>query len=153
MDGDVAVDVVTYFVLMGAYYAIDFYRRLRERELTAATLEAGLHEARLAAAPMELSPHFLFKWASPCEIGRMDPLGAGFSSTGYRRAWRPNVSSPPHADYPAAGARAAPPFYALYVHQHAPCLERRNQHAESPTCVTLDRARWRGRRRLRFAAK
>lgn len=60
VDGYLAVDVLTYFALVGGYYAIDFYRRFRERELTAARLEAGMHEARLAALRMELNPHFLF---------------------------------------------------------------------------------------------
>ena len=59
-DGYLAPDVLTYFAAVGGYYAIDFARRFRERELTAVKLEAGLHEARLAALRMELHPHFLF---------------------------------------------------------------------------------------------
>lgn len=60
IDGYLAVDVLTYFAVVGGYYAIDYYRRFRERELTAARLAAGMHEARLAALRMELNPHFLF---------------------------------------------------------------------------------------------
>ncbi|MGH7530156.1 MAG: sensor histidine kinase, partial [Gemmatimonadales bacterium] len=60
VDGYLAVDVLTYFAVVGGYYAIDYYRRFREQELLAARLEAGMHEARLAALRMELNPHFLF---------------------------------------------------------------------------------------------
>ncbi|HEX6587408.1 MAG TPA: sensor histidine kinase [Longimicrobiales bacterium] len=61
------VDVIVYFAIVGAYYALDYHRRYRERELEAARLEtqtaqleARVTEARLAALRMELNPHFLF---------------------------------------------------------------------------------------------
>lgn len=60
IDGYLAVNVLTYFAVVGAFYAIDFARRFREREVTAAQLEARMHAARLAALRMELNPHFLF---------------------------------------------------------------------------------------------
>lgn len=60
VDGYLAVDVLTYFAVVGAYYAIDFARRFRERDVTTARLEARMHEARLAALRAELNPHFLF---------------------------------------------------------------------------------------------
>lgn len=60
IDSYLAVNVLTYFAVVGAYYAIDFARRYREREVTAARLEARMQEARLAALRMELNPHFLF---------------------------------------------------------------------------------------------
>jgi LytS/YehU family sensor histidine kinase len=59
-DNYLAVNILTYFAVVGGYYAIDFYLRLREREVTSAQLEARMHEARLAALRMELNPHFLF---------------------------------------------------------------------------------------------
>jgi two-component system LytT family sensor kinase len=40
--------------------ALDYHRRLRERELTASRLESQLIEARLNALRMQLQPHFLF---------------------------------------------------------------------------------------------
>lgn len=40
--------------------AIDYQRKLREREVTASKLEAQLVEARLNALRMQLQPHFLF---------------------------------------------------------------------------------------------
>lgn len=60
IDNYLAVNVLTYFAVVGGYYVIDFYRRLREREVGTAQLEARMHEARLAALRMELNPHFLF---------------------------------------------------------------------------------------------
>ena len=61
------VDVIVYWAIVGAYYALDYHRRFRERELETARLEtqtaqleARVTEARLAALRMELNPHFLF---------------------------------------------------------------------------------------------
>ena len=61
------VDVIVYWAIVGAYYALDYHRRYRERELETARLEtqtaqleARVTEARLAALRMELNPHFLF---------------------------------------------------------------------------------------------
>ena len=59
--------VVTYGVIAGACYAMDFYRRYRESALHSARLEAqtarlelGLTEARMHALRAELNPHFFF---------------------------------------------------------------------------------------------
>jgi LytS/YehU family sensor histidine kinase len=41
-------------------YAMDFYRRLRERELIASRLQSQLDQAQLGALRMQLQPHFLF---------------------------------------------------------------------------------------------
>ncbi|GBD32681.1 MAG: hypothetical protein KatS3mg081_2647 [Gemmatimonadales bacterium] len=66
-DNYLITDVLTYWAIIGAFYAFDFYRRYRERELVAAQLElkaakleARMTEARLAALRMQLNPHFLF---------------------------------------------------------------------------------------------
>ncbi len=60
-------DVITYWAILGAYYALVYSRRLRHEEsergrlaVRAAQLEARMTEARLAALRMELNPHFLF---------------------------------------------------------------------------------------------
>ncbi|HUH13315.1 MAG TPA: histidine kinase, partial [Longimicrobiales bacterium] len=60
-------EVIFYWALVGAYYAVDFYRRYRERErdavrleLEASRLEASLALANLQALRMQLHPHFLF---------------------------------------------------------------------------------------------
>jgi len=59
--------VVTYGVIAGACYALEFYRRYRETALHSARLEAqtarlelGLTEARMHALRTELNPHFFF---------------------------------------------------------------------------------------------
>jgi LytS/YehU family sensor histidine kinase len=49
-----------YGVVLGAGHAMDFYRKFRERELTASQLETQLARAHLQALKMQLHPHFLF---------------------------------------------------------------------------------------------
>jgi len=49
-----------YLLLVGAAYALDYYRRLRDREVQAARLDESLAEARLEALKMQIQPHFLF---------------------------------------------------------------------------------------------
>ncbi|AHG93746.1 histidine kinase internal region (plasmid) [Gemmatirosa kalamazoonensis] len=53
-------NTITCATIMGAYYAVSYYRRFRETELQAARLEHRMSEARLHALRMELNPHFLF---------------------------------------------------------------------------------------------
>ncbi len=61
------MDMVTYGLLLGLYYALDYQRRLRRAAIESVHLRAQtaqLHhriaEARLHALRMELNPHFLF---------------------------------------------------------------------------------------------
>jgi two-component system LytT family sensor kinase len=49
-----------YWVIVGLWYAFDYYRRYREREARAAQLEARLATSQLQALRMQLQPHFLF---------------------------------------------------------------------------------------------
>lgn len=56
----VLVDGLLYWTLLSVSYAVEHYRRYRERELTAAQLEAQLAQADLQALKMQLHPHFLF---------------------------------------------------------------------------------------------
>jgi two-component system, LytTR family, sensor kinase len=60
-------DMLTYWIILGVYYAVDYQRRYRASALLsselaarAATLEHRATEARLHALQMELNPHFLF---------------------------------------------------------------------------------------------
>ena len=55
-----AIDVVVYWGVVGGYYAIDYARELRRRELTATQLQVSLTEARLQALRAQVNPHFLF---------------------------------------------------------------------------------------------
>jgi two-component system, LytTR family, sensor kinase len=59
--------ILTYWAIVGGYYALEYHRRMRasEREaaalkVQAAELRALTHEARLHALRMELNPHFLY---------------------------------------------------------------------------------------------
>jgi len=52
--------LLTYVVILGVGYGIDFYRQNRKRELQASQLQAQLAQAQLEALKMQLHPHFLF---------------------------------------------------------------------------------------------
>ena len=49
-----------YVILLLGTYAVDYFGKLRERELRTAQLESRLQEAKLAALRAQLNPHFLF---------------------------------------------------------------------------------------------
>jgi signal transduction histidine kinase len=50
----------TYYAILGAIYAFDYYRKYRAHELKASQLEAQLAQAQWQALKMQLQPHFLF---------------------------------------------------------------------------------------------
>lgn len=52
--------IVIYGVIATIGFALDYHAKLRDRERTAARLEALLTESRLGALRMQLQPHFLF---------------------------------------------------------------------------------------------
>ncbi len=54
------LDLVTYFGILAAGFAFDYYRRYREGQLIASQLETKLAKAQLEALKMQLHPHFLF---------------------------------------------------------------------------------------------
>jgi hypothetical protein len=53
-------DGMIYWAVLSVSYAVDHYRRFRERELAASQLETQLAQADLQALKMQLHPHFLF---------------------------------------------------------------------------------------------
>jgi signal transduction histidine kinase len=53
-------DLLVYGGVIGISYALDYYRKYREREFLANRLEAQLAQAQLDALRMQLHPHFLF---------------------------------------------------------------------------------------------
>lgn len=53
-------DGLLYWTVLSVSYAVEHYRRFRERELTASQLETQLAQADLQALKMQLHPHFLF---------------------------------------------------------------------------------------------
>jgi len=53
-------NVMFYWGIIVIEHAIDYYRKLQERELTASQLEAQLAQTQLQVLKMQLHPHFLF---------------------------------------------------------------------------------------------
>ena len=60
LQGSLGSDLLIYGGVVGICYALDYYRKYRERELLATRLEAQLAQAQLDALRMQLHPHFLF---------------------------------------------------------------------------------------------
>jgi two-component system LytT family sensor kinase len=60
VDGYILMDLLTYAAIVGTWYALDYQRRARDREVEAARLREQAVSARLDALRMELNPHFLF---------------------------------------------------------------------------------------------
>jgi len=58
--GSLGPDQLIYAGVVGIVYALDYYRKYREREMLATRLEAQLAQAQLDALRMQLHPHFLF---------------------------------------------------------------------------------------------
>jgi two-component system LytT family sensor kinase len=52
--------ILNYCAVVCINYALDYYRKYRERELAAAQLESQLAQAQLDALKKQLQPHFLF---------------------------------------------------------------------------------------------
>jgi signal transduction histidine kinase len=79
--GYLALDFVVYCGLIGAYYAIDYARELRRREITASQMRASLSEARLQALRAQLNPHFLFNTLNAISVLAMKGEGARVTHT------------------------------------------------------------------------
>jgi len=60
MQGSFGSDLLVYASVIGICYALDYYRKYREREFMASRLEAQLAQAQLDSLRMQLHPHFLF---------------------------------------------------------------------------------------------
>jgi len=58
--GSFRSDLLIYAGVIGIWYALDYYRKYREREFLATRLEAQLAQAQLESLRMQLHPHFLF---------------------------------------------------------------------------------------------
>jgi hypothetical protein len=58
--GQLGSDLLIYGGVVGICYALDYYRKYREREYLATRLEAQLAQAQLESLRMQLHPHFLF---------------------------------------------------------------------------------------------
>lgn len=60
LPGAFASDLLIYGGVVGICYALDYYRKYREREFVTTRLEAQLAQAQLESLRMQLHPHFLF---------------------------------------------------------------------------------------------
>ena len=60
VQGSFGTDLLVYGGVIGICYALDYYRKYREREFLATRLEAQLAQAQLDSLRMQLHPHFLF---------------------------------------------------------------------------------------------
>jgi two-component system LytT family sensor kinase len=54
------ITALTYFLILGFWVVVDYYRRFRERERAAAQLSVQLAEAQLQVLRAQVQPHFLF---------------------------------------------------------------------------------------------
>jgi signal transduction histidine kinase len=65
-----------YWMVIGVRYALDYYRKYRDRELRASQLETQLARAQLHALKMQIQPHFLFNALNTIsELVYTDPAG------------------------------------------------------------------------------
>ena len=53
-------NILIYVIILAGYFIMEYYRKFRERELSAYKLEAQLSEAKLEVLKIQLHPHFLF---------------------------------------------------------------------------------------------
>jgi two-component system, LytTR family, sensor kinase len=60
LPGSLGSNLLIYGAVIGIFYALDYYRKYREREFLATRLEAQLAQAQLESLRMQLHPHFLF---------------------------------------------------------------------------------------------
>jgi hypothetical protein len=76
-----ALDFVVYWGIVGGYYALDYARELRRREIASSQLKASLSEARLQALRAQLNPHFLFNTLNAISVLAMKGEGARVTHT------------------------------------------------------------------------
>jgi len=70
-------DLVIYCAMLSFVYAIDYSKRLRERELLASRLETQLAQAQFQLLKTQLQPHFLFNTLNAiAALVHKDPDGA-----------------------------------------------------------------------------
>jgi len=60
LKGGATFGVIVYGGILGAAFAVDYYRKYREREVQTSQLKAQLVQAQLQSLRMQLQPHFLF---------------------------------------------------------------------------------------------
>ena len=75
--GNVITEVMIFWAVIGVLHAVEYYRRLREREAQALQLRAQLGESQLEMLRAQLHPHFLFNALNAATtLVYRDPLAA-----------------------------------------------------------------------------
>jgi two-component system LytT family sensor kinase len=70
-------DIFTYAALVSVWHAIDYYRKLKRREIEARELSHRLSQAQLQTLKAQLQPHFLFNTLNGiAELNYQDPRAA-----------------------------------------------------------------------------
>lgn len=68
--------VITFWLIFGIVFFIDYARRVQEQKVKTAQLEEQLTRARLQALQMQLNPHFLFNTLNMISSTMYDDLGS-----------------------------------------------------------------------------
>lgn len=72
--GQVQTNVFNYLLVLATAHGVEYYRRMRERQVEAVQLEAQLSRAQLQMLKTQLQPHFLFNTLSAIsELVHRDP--------------------------------------------------------------------------------
>ena len=75
------IDVLIYWAIVCIWYAVNFARELRKRELAASQLQASLSQARLQALRAQLNPHFLFNTLNATTVLALKGQGEAVAHT------------------------------------------------------------------------
>jgi signal transduction histidine kinase len=95
------IDVFAYVSLAGFAHAVHFYRRYRDRERRALSLESSLARARLGALQAQLQPHFLFNTLNAiATLLRRDPVAAEATITSLSELLRLALSQSERQEIP-----------------------------------------------------
>jgi LytS/YehU family sensor histidine kinase len=88
-------ELLTFGIMAGGAYALEFRRRLRERESQALQLQTRLAEARLDALSSQLHPHFLFNTLTALSVLiHRDPAAADLMLTRLADLLRATLRAP-----------------------------------------------------------
>jgi two-component system, LytTR family, sensor kinase len=67
---------ITFAIILGAYYAFEYYQKYRQREIRALQLEGQLAQAEMQNLKMQLHPHFLFNTLNAISVLMLEDVQA-----------------------------------------------------------------------------